>query len=117
MALVQIKTRITSDPLGIMELWSDPLHFCGWYGVMCRVIALYLSCSKLAGTVRSPFVGNPSFLRVLNISDDSIRGTIPPDVGNLTKLLYLWLWNNSVGGIIPPNISPCTILIRLENWW
>ncbi|XP_056698560.1 probable LRR receptor-like serine/threonine-protein kinase At3g47570 [Spinacia oleracea] len=121
LALLEIKAKITLDPLGVMSSWNDTLHFCEWYGVTCgrrhqRVTILDLQSSKLTGII-SPHLGNLSFLTKLHLQNNSFGGTIPLQINRLHRLQTLWLFNNSITGEIPSNISSCYSLIQigLEN--
>ncbi|XP_021732118.1 probable LRR receptor-like serine/threonine-protein kinase At3g47570 [Chenopodium quinoa] len=117
-ALLEIKAKISDDPLGVLSSWNASLHFCKWHGVTCgrrhrRVTTLDLSNSKLTG-ILSPHVGNLSFLRELYLQDNSFGGTIPQEINRLYRLQILWLFNNSIGGEIPSNISSCYRLIDIS---
>lgn len=116
-ALLEMKSKITHDPLGVMSSWNDNLPFCTWHGVTCdrvhhRVIALDLQSSNLTGII-SPYLGNLSFLRELHIENNNLQGTIPPEIGRLHRLRVMWLVNNSIGGKIPRDISGCSSLVSL----
>ncbi|CAO2837957.1 unnamed protein product [Amaranthus hypochondriacus] len=116
-ALLDIKAKITDDPLGVLNSWNNTVHLCHWHGVICgrhqRVKVLDLESSKLTGFI-SPFVGNLSFLRGLWLSNNSFYGEIPPQIGNLHRLELLILDNNSFTGHIPSNISACFNLFMLH---
>lgn len=117
-ALLEIKAKISEDPLGVMSSWNDTLHFCEWYGVTCghrhqRVTILDMHSSKLTG-ILSPYLGNLSFLRILNLQNNSFGSILPPEIGRLHRLQTIRLSNNSIGGELPPNISNCYSLIDLH---
>ncbi|CAO2837958.1 unnamed protein product [Amaranthus hypochondriacus] len=119
LALLQIKAKISNDPLGVLSTrsWNESVHFCQWYGVTCaprhpRVVSLKLTSSKLSGFL-SPFVGNLSFLNTLDLNHNNFRGTIPLELGQLNRLQVLWLHYNAFEGHIPPSISACTSLIDI----
>ncbi|KNA13056.1 hypothetical protein SOVF_120350 [Spinacia oleracea] len=110
-ALLEIKAKISDDPLGVTSSWNETLHFCEWYGVTCggrhqRVTVLDLQSSKLTGTL-SPYLGNLSFLRILDLRNNSFSSVLPPEIGRLHRLQTLQLSNNSIGGEIPSSISNC----------
>ncbi|XP_022764252.1 probable LRR receptor-like serine/threonine-protein kinase At3g47570 [Durio zibethinus] len=120
-ALLEFKAKISSDQLGVMHLWNNSVHFCHWPGIACsrrrqRVIELDLQSWKLVGPI-SPFIGNLSFLKVLNLQNNSFSHEIPQEVGRLRRLQELKLSNNSIVGEIPSNISGCFKLrvIQLSN--
>ncbi|CAN1187575.1 Probable LRR receptor-like serine/threonine-protein kinase At3g47570 [Linum perenne] len=106
---------IANDPLRVLSSWNDSIHFCEWYGVSCsrrhrgKVSALLLPYQELSGSV-SPHIGNLSFLKVLNLSNNMFVGEIPSEIGGLRRLQRLDLYNNSLEGEIPPNISGCSAL-------
>ncbi|XXG58759.1 hypothetical protein AAC387_Pa04g0989 [Persea americana] len=77
-----------------------------WSGVTCsrrhpqRVIALKLRSQNLAGYL-SPHIGNLSFLRIIELANNSFQGQIPPEIGRLRRLSFLHLANNSFNGEVP----------------
>ncbi|XVF83988.1 hypothetical protein PTKIN_Ptkin16aG0538900 [Pterospermum kingtungense] len=116
-ALLQFKAKITGDPHGIMRSWNDSVQFCQWPGVKCgrrhqRVTKLNLAALKLMGPI-SPSIGNLSFLRVLNLENNSFIQQLPQEIGHLRRLEELYLERNSIGGEIPSNISNCSKLTHL----
>lgn len=77
-SLLAFKTEITEDSLGALASWNNSLHICKWAGVACglkhqRVTSLNLQGLKLSGTI-SPHLGNLSFLRSLDLSDNYFQG-------------------------------------------
>ncbi|XP_059654870.1 probable LRR receptor-like serine/threonine-protein kinase At3g47570 [Cornus florida] len=115
LALLAFKAKITNDPLQVMSLWNGSIHFCHWHGVTCgrrhrRVTILDLESQKLFGSI-SPHIGNLSFLRVLNLPNNSFEKEIPPQLGRLRRLQLLGLHNNSISGNIPANLSACSNLV------
>ncbi|CAI0442195.1 unnamed protein product [Linum tenue] len=115
-ALLQIKNCTTNDPDGFFSSWNDSLHFCSWPGVQCsrhgsdeRVTSLDLSELDLVGTL-PPQVGNLSFLRFINIENNTFHGRIPPQLGNLVLLQHFNATGNSFTGPIPANLSRCSKL-------
>ncbi|KAG7945902.1 hypothetical protein I3843_14G011300 [Carya illinoinensis] len=115
LALLDFKANM-HDPLGVLSSWNDSIHFCRWQGVSCgrrqhqRVTKLDLQSQNLGGFI-SPQLGNLSFLKELNLLNNSFIHTIPPEVSLLRRLQVLELGKNSVNGQIPSNISGCTNLI------
>lgn len=114
LALLQIKAKITNNPLGILSSWNSSLHFCQLYGVTCsnkhqRVTKLNLSFLLLQGSI-SPHLGNLSFLRALHLQNNSLGHEIPQEIGRLRRLQYLYLGDNMLTGEIPSNISGCSNL-------
>lgn len=92
--LLAIKSQL-QGPLGPTSSWKDSLNLCQWTGVTCshrhpRVTKLDLR-SKSIGGFLSPFVGNPSFVRVIVLATNSFYGEIPNEVGCLSRLETLVL--------------------------
>ncbi|KAL6128703.1 hypothetical protein ACLB2K_072058 [Fragaria x ananassa] len=118
-ALLAIKDQIQQDPNQITSSWNETLHFCLWHGVTCsrrhrqRVTKLELVSLASGGSI-SPHVGNLSFLRVLDLRNNSFTQQIPPQIGRLHRLQVLRLNNNSLTGTIPANISNCFKLTFLN---
>ncbi|XLQ99467.1 hypothetical protein S83_065666 [Arachis hypogaea] len=80
-ALLQFKESISNDPYGVLSSWNTSSHFCNWHGITCsikhqRVQQLSLQQCQLHGTI-SPYIGNLSFLRTLNLASNSFYGEIP----------------------------------------
>ncbi|CAL5337385.1 unnamed protein product [Camellia sinensis] len=113
-ALLAIKDLITGDPLGALSSWNHSIHFCNWQGVSCgprhqRVTVLNISSLALVGSV-SPHIGNLTFLRRIDLGNNSFHGEIPPEIGKLFRLQYLLLLNNSFQGEFPTNLAHCSNL-------
>jgi hypothetical protein len=64
---------------------------------------LNLYNNDLTGSI-PPEIGNLTNLIVLNLSYNQLTGSIPPEIGNLTNLTYLILRSNQLSGIIPDEI-------------
>ncbi|KAL2553474.1 putative LRR receptor-like serine/threonine-protein kinase [Forsythia ovata] len=117
LALLAFKSQITEDPIGVLASWNDSLHLCNWTGVMCsndqrRVTSLNLQGKRLAGTLSS-YVGNFTFIYLLDLSGNSFHGEIPPELGNLRRIQNLNLSNNFLGGVIPSDLYNCSSLTSL----
>ncbi|CAJ2647436.1 unnamed protein product [Trifolium pratense] len=117
LALLQFKQLISSDPNGILDSWNSSTHFCNWHGIICspkhqRVTKLKLQGYKLHGSI-SPFLGNLSHMRFLNLGDNNFNGNIPQELGRLSRLRYLLLLNNSLSGEFPINLTKCSELKRM----
>ncbi|KAJ9167304.1 hypothetical protein P3X46_021968 [Hevea brasiliensis] len=121
LALLKFKQGITSDPHGIFNSWNDPLHFCNWTGITCgprhqRVTSLVLDGENLVGSI-SPHIGNLSFLRLINLQNNTFNGEIPQQVGKLFRLQEFHLGNNSLQGEIPVNLTRCSQLKMIYLQW
>ncbi|TYH74836.1 hypothetical protein ES332_D05G431000v1 [Gossypium tomentosum] len=113
-ALLHFKAKITGDQLRVMESCNGSIHFCYWHGVTCgrkhqRVTKLEVQYLKLSGSL-SPYIGNLSFLKELNLAGNSFYNKIPKDIGRIRRLETLKLTNNSFSGEIPSNLSACSKL-------
>ncbi|XP_073101199.1 uncharacterized protein [Elaeis guineensis] len=119
LALLAFKDGITSDPSGVLSTWNATTHFCGWEGVTCgrkhqqRVIALDLSSRGLVGSL-TPAIGNLTFLRKINLQNNSFFDSIPSHIGHLHRLQRLNLSFNSFVRGIPVELSNCSDLRRLD---
>jgi len=49
----------------------------------------------------------------LNLHENQLTGSIPPEIGNMTNLTELWLGDNQLTGSIPPETGNLTNLERL----
>ncbi|GAY68775.1 hypothetical protein CUMW_266830 [Citrus unshiu] len=123
-ALQAFKSMISHDPQGILNSWNDSRHFCEWEGITCgrrhrRVTALDLRSKALSGLL-SPQIGNLSFLREINLMNNTIQGEIPLEFGRLHSSNNRFTHDNLTGGI-PPFIgnitSPGSWCSRVESFW
>ncbi|XAR57959.1 Non-specific serine/threonine protein kinase, partial [Bertholletia excelsa] len=90
LALLAFKAAIKHDPYNVLENWTTSADFCDWASVSCgrtrrRATILRLPYFSLDGTI-SPLIGNLSFLRVLDLRNNSFHGHIPPELGQLRRL-------------------------------
>ncbi|TYG91957.1 hypothetical protein ES288_A12G304900v1 [Gossypium darwinii] len=113
-ALLAIKARILIDPYEVFVSWNGSRHFCDWPGVTCgrrhrRVTALRLPSLNLVGDL-SPCIANLTFLKVINVGNNSFRGPIPLEVTQLHRLEELVLANNSFHGELPRHLARCSNL-------
>ncbi|PON42476.1 LOW QUALITY PROTEIN: GPCR kinase [Trema orientale] len=117
-ALLKFKQSISNDPHGVLSSWNDSnINFCNWHGIACsrrhqRVTSLSLPDYNLRGTI-SPYIGNLSFIRVIDIQNNSFYGEIPPQVGRLFRLQDLRLSINMLEGRIPVDLSYCSLTILI----
>ncbi|THG13323.1 hypothetical protein TEA_029159 [Camellia sinensis var. sinensis] len=127
LSLLAIKAKIVDDPLHVFSSWNDSIHFCQWQGVMCgrkhqRVIALDLQSSELVGSI-SPHLGNLSFLREVQLQNNSFGNEIPPEIeqvpvelGSLSKLETIIIRNNNLTRSISPFANlPSLLILSLAN--
>ncbi|XP_038903468.1 LRR receptor-like serine/threonine-protein kinase EFR [Benincasa hispida] len=98
LALLDLKSRVLKDPLGIMSSWNDSTHYCDWFGVACnstvkRVVALNLECRKLTGLI-PPSLGNMTYLTEINLGDDNFQGHIPQEFDKDRDAPVMAQWNS-----------------------
>ncbi|THG01370.1 hypothetical protein TEA_006321 [Camellia sinensis var. sinensis] len=115
LALVAFQVAIVQDPFGALTSWNHSLHHCHRNGILCsrrhpdRVIGLTLDSQGLVGSL-SPHIGNLSFLKRIDLQNNSFHGPIPQEMGRLFRLQTIEFSNNSFGGGIPNNLSRCSKL-------
>eukprot|EP00253_Pinus_taeda_P030460 PITA_30460 len=118
-ALLAFLSAITYDPWqSLAATWKRNVSFCEWRGVICsrrrqRVVSLNVSSMELQGTI-SPLLGNLSFLRILDLGNNTFHGHIPYQLGNLFRLKKLYLYLNQLQGSVPPNLGRCRRLSILS---
>ncbi|KAL5703333.1 non-specific serine/threonine protein kinase [Ranunculus cassubicifolius] len=118
-ALLAFKDHMSQNPAeDVLSSWNISTHFCKWEGVACgvrhqRVTKLNLTSCGLVGSV-SPYIGNLSFLRVIDLRKNSLHGEIPQEIGRLYRLHTLLMENNSFSGNIPVNLSHCSNMVDLR---
>uniref|UniRef100_A0A7N2N836 non-specific serine/threonine protein kinase n=1 Tax=Quercus lobata TaxID=97700 RepID=A0A7N2N836_QUELO len=87
---------------------------CTWFGISCNpagsVIKINLTSSGLQGMLHEfPFSSLPN-VAYIDLFDNVLFGTIPPQISNLSKLIYLDLSYNKLSGSVPPEIGHLTKL-------
>ncbi|KAM0895575.1 hypothetical protein ACQ4PT_023755 [Festuca glaucescens] len=118
LSLLDFKRAISNDPKGALSSWNTSIHFCNWQGVKCslkqrdRIEVLDLSEQRLVGQI-SPSLGNMSYLASLNLSRSKFSGQIP-HLGRLQELKFLDLSYNSLQGSIPVTLTNCSNLRLLD---
>ncbi len=95
--------------------WLSDSTPCAWFGVTCSggsVIELNLPDNNLSGSI-PPQIGRLTSLHTLNLEFNQLKGSIPPELGSLSKLEALSLVGNSLSGPIPPELGDLTNLRTL----
>ncbi|GJN04613.1 hypothetical protein PR202_ga22177 [Eleusine coracana subsp. coracana] len=109
---------LSSGQSSILDSWNASSQFCNWPGVVCgrlhpdRVVALRMSSFNLFGSI-SPFLGNLSFLKELDLSDNQLVGRVPLELGYLSRLQLLNLSINHLKGSIPVTLGGCSKLKKI----
>ncbi len=120
-------SSLASDSLALLALYNsaggadwnsnwdlnDPVG--DWSGVDTangRVVELELRNEDLNGTI-PPELGNLTALERLELEENQLTGSIPPELGNLTNLQILYLYENQLTGSIPPELGNLTNLQEL----
>ena len=96
--------------------WLTDAPLDQWHGVSVdedgRVTELDLTQNKLRGKI-PPDLANLSNLRELYFDQNRLSGEIPPELGSLTKLIVLYLNDNALTGEIPSELGNLTNLLGL----
>lgn len=84
---------------------SNTVHECDWSRVTCdnsrtAVISLELTNNALKGRL-PPELKLLKYLRILRLNDNSIKGSLPPEYSRLGDLEEFHLANNQLTGSIP----------------
>uniref|UniRef100_A0A803MKC2 non-specific serine/threonine protein kinase n=1 Tax=Chenopodium quinoa TaxID=63459 RepID=A0A803MKC2_CHEQI len=107
LALLEIKAKITDDPLGVMRSWNDTVHFCEWHGVTCggtyeQVTKLDLNSSEITEGDLPAGLGNTlPRLQYLSLGSNRFTGLIPASISNSSSLNVLQLSQNHLRGHVP----------------
>ncbi|KAH9310760.1 hypothetical protein KI387_025795, partial [Taxus chinensis] len=97
--------------------WTSNVSFCKWNGVTCclrrqRVVSLNLSSVGLVGNI-SRSLGNLSFLRILDLSNNNLHGHIPYQLESFSRLRRPFS-SNRLTCSIPASLSTCHSLVGLS---
>ncbi|XP_031115791.1 probable LRR receptor-like serine/threonine-protein kinase At3g47570 [Ipomoea triloba] len=115
-SLLEFNKMIKDDPFGVMPSWNETIHFCEWHGVLCgrrhtRVVVVNLTSLKLVGSLPS-HIGNLSFLKALDLRNNTFSGNIPSELGTLTNLRLISFNHNNLVGKIPHSLGNLSLLNR-----
>ena len=96
--------------------WLTDAPLAEWYGIQTddegRVIGMYLSDNNLRGEI-PPQLGRLSQLEWLGLANNELSGPIPPELGNLYGLRILVLFNNDLTGPIPYQLGKLQELLEM----
>ena len=91
------------------------------YPLLSVLFLIYWGCEEEQDTTTPPTevtlwgeVYSVEDTYTLDLSDNQLTGSIPPEIGNLTNLTYLSLSSNQLTGEIPPEIGNLTNLTSLQ---
>jgi gliding motility-associated-like protein len=87
-----------------------------WQGIKVvngRVTEINLSNNNLTGSL-PPELSNLSLLTSLKLYSNAITGPIPSKISQLTSLTTLYLYSNRLTGYIPPELGTISSLVDLQ---
>ncbi|KAK1439949.1 hypothetical protein QVD17_05774 [Tagetes erecta] len=121
--LLSFKQTLLPHQSPLLQNWnqSHPTP-CSWSGVTCApqngpVTALSLPNSHLTGSIPITALSRLRHLQLLNLSNNSINGTIPASIFNFPNLQTLSLSSNFISGQLPETIPALQSLqvLNLSN--
>ena len=96
--------------------WMSDAPLGEWFGVttddQSRVVDLDLSQNQLRGEL-PPAIGRLTDLQELFLWGNQLSGPIPPELGHLGNLAQMYIWANQFSGTIPPELGSLANLERL----
>ena len=97
--------------------WLTDAPLGEWHGVTTdaggRVTVLNIDDNGLSGSI-PPELGNLSNLETLRLRLNELTGSIPAELGNLSNLVYLNLRLNELTGSIPAELGDLSNLVYLN---
>jgi len=90
-----------------------PSMWHGVYVVSGHVTRVNLNDNKLTGTI-PPELSNLNSLTGLFLGTNQLSGNIPTELGNLSNLTELYIYKNQLSGSIPPGLGNLTNLTALN---
>jgi len=116
-ALVALYEATDGDNWINNDNWLSDAPLGSWYGVAKfddrGVIGLTLSENGLRGSI-PPELGNLANLDLLKLGSNELQGTIPSELGNLSGLGWLELWGNELRGTIPAELGNLSNLVVMD---
>ena len=97
--------------------WLTDAPLESWFGVVTdesgRLREVDLQENGLSGSL-PPELGDLVDLERLQLTSNQLSGSIPRELGNLVNLTELWLDGNELSGLIPPELGN---LVNLKELW
>ncbi|KAJ8759834.1 hypothetical protein K2173_009935 [Erythroxylum novogranatense] len=117
-ALLSWKTTLDNKSQFLLSSWTGSSSHCNWTGIACdgteSLQSFNLSRLGLTGTLQDLcFSSFPNLLRI-DLSINSLHGSIPTSIGNLSKLTFVDLSYNLLSGNLPSEIRN---LVKVEDLW
>ncbi|KAG2279351.1 hypothetical protein Bca52824_050571 [Brassica carinata] len=81
--------------------------------ILTSLVHLNLSTNSLFGSIPSP-IGRLKLVEILDLSSNLLNGTLPSEIGGALSLKQLNLQRNHLTGHIPPLISSCSALNTID---
>ena len=120
-ALLKWKTSLDNQSQSLLSSWVGGGHPCNWVvwvGIACNesgsLTHLNLSSLGLRGTLYNLTFSSFPNLLTINLSSNSLYGTIPDQIGNISKLTHLDLAFNHISGRITSSIGNLSKLSYLR---
>ncbi|KAJ7966192.1 Leucine-rich repeat receptor-like protein kinase [Quillaja saponaria] len=105
-----------TDPCNQTASWAsenaNPQIACKCTQSTCHITHLNLAQNVLNGTI-PPEIGELSNMQYLSLGINNLTGPVPPELGKLTKLVSLSFSSNSFFGPLPSEIGRLTSLQQL----
>ena len=87
--------------------WLSSQRVSTWFGITVtnnRVTSINLNNNNLAGTI-PPDIGDLTQLSYLSLYGNKLTGALPSELFSLPALTYISIWNNLLSGTIPSEIG------------
>ncbi|KAM0912534.1 hypothetical protein ACQ4PT_012741 [Festuca glaucescens] len=119
-ALLAWKATLSNQSQRALRSWGNMSTLCSWRGIRCgmrqhrpMITSIYLRGMRLGGTLESLDFSALTTLKILDLSCNSLAGSISPSIEVLGELHALLLQGNQIRGSIPPSLANLTKLHSL----
>ncbi|XP_020536640.1 probable LRR receptor-like serine/threonine-protein kinase At1g56140 isoform X2 [Jatropha curcas] len=110
------KLNITTDPCVQNATWSNenanPRVHCDCIGNTCHITHLKIYALDISGEIPSELFMLKELMD-LNLGQNVLNGSIPPEIGQLSNMQYL-LGINNLTGLVPSELGNLTKLLSLS---